>query len=231
MSNYNSKMSENLLKTLDAIQARDELAEESTRSFEENTDKETGEWLGPPPDGYQPFDAPEIKVSEKETKVQEFENSDARTDYIRVRDTTYAVQEATLVMMTQAAKLAATTEAPRAFSVFRELGELMRGLNKDLMDNQKNFKAATQGDEPVSDPTEISVETDGNGGTRVVVGKNTARRSSRDLMEVARKLQAEQERKRAEEEKQKRDVEATDAVIVEEGEDNADDASAASKED
>lgn len=233
MSNMNSKMSENLLKTLDAIQAREELSQEATRSFEDNVDKETGEWLGEPPEGYKPFEAPEIKTVDIDTKVQDYEHSDARTDYIRVRNTTYALQEATMFMIQQAAQLAANTEAPRAFSVFRELGELMRGLNKDLMENQKNFKAATQNDEPLNsnDDTEVSIETDGNGGTRVTVGK-TNRRSSRDLMEVARTLQAEKEAKRKQEEQQRRDAEAIDAEIVEKGDSNADDASATtSKED
>lgn len=239
MSNFNSKMSENLLNTLDAIQARDEISKEQTRSFEDQVDKDTGEWLGAPPEGYKPFDAPDIEVKDVDTKVQDFENSDAKTDYIRVRNNTYALQEATMFMLQQAAQLAANTEAPRAFSVFRELGELMRGLNKDLMENQNNFKKVTIGDEPKTDgegDTEISVETDANGGTRVTVGK-TNRRSSRELMEVARRLQAEKEEKDKKYREEQRIIqaekaksEAEDAVIVEDNE-NADDAPAATKAD
>lgn len=211
-------MSERLLKTLDSIQARDEVTSNSSilglGDRPDNVD-ENGEWLGEPPEGYQPLEAPELKVENKETAVQEFEHSDAKVDYMRVRDTTYAIQEATLVMLQQSARLAANTESPRAFTVFCELGNLMRGLNKDLMDNLKNYKAATQGDEPkTGDDTEINIETDGNGGTRVTVGK-TNRRSSRDLMEVARQLQAENEEKRRRELEQ----EAVEGEFVE-GEDN-----------
>lgn len=235
MSYQNSKMSENLLNTLDALKARDELSAEATNSFEANTNKETGEWTGEPPDGYKPMEAPEIKVTSKETNVKEFEHSDARTDYIRVRDTTYALQEATMLMLGEAAKLAAATEAPRAFSVFKELGELMRGLNKDLMENQKSFKSVTMGEEPKTNDegeTEISVESDGKGGTRVTVGKTTQRRTSRDLMEVANRVRQEQEDKRKEEEQRRRDAEAVD-VDVEDVEEkpNADDASATTTSD
>jgi len=223
MSN-NSKMSEQLLNTLDALQARDGVTKDMTPNFSKDEyDKETGLWTGDPPEGYQPMEVPDIKVESKETAVQEFEHSDVRTDYVRVRDTTYAIQEATMFMMQQAAKLAAATEAPRAFSVFRELGELMRGLNKDLMDNQKNFKHVTVGEEPkTNDDTEVNVQTDANGNTRVTVGK-TNRRSSRDLMEVARQLQAE----KAAEDAQKKQAadEAAEAEFVE-VEKDGDDASA-----
>lgn len=208
-----SKMEENLLKTLDAIRARETVSNDtSLPGFNDSDyDKETGEWVGEPPEGYEPIKAPDIEVVKKETAVKEFLHSDVRTDYIRVRDTTYAIQEATMFMLQQAAKLAANTEAPRAFSVFRELGELMRGLNKDLMDNQKNFKSVTMGEEP-KDDTEVNVETDGNGNTRVTVGK-TNRRSSRDLMEVARKLQEEAAEEDRRKKKEAKEAEAVDAEV------------------
>ena len=182
-----SAMTENLLRTLDALSARDESVKTATEPMMRpgvDYNPETGEWLGDRPEGYEPIVAPEIKIEHKETKVQEFENTDARTDYIRIRETTYAMQEATIVMMTQAAKLAAATEAPRAFSVFRELGDLMRGLNKDLMDNMKNFKAVTQGEQPNSDDElTVNVQTHSDGTSSVTVGKG-AKRSSRDLLKV-----------------------------------------------
>ncbi|EBS2632570.1 hypothetical protein KXE51_003565, partial [Salmonella enterica] len=138
-----SNMSERLLSTLDAIHARDEVAQEvmekTTPKAGVDYDPDTGEWLGEKPAGYEPvvfppsLDPEELKS--KESKVPDFEDTDATTDYKRIRDTTYAMQEATMFMMGQAAKLATTTEAPRAFTVFKELGELMRGLNKDLMEN------------------------------------------------------------------------------------------------
>lgn len=182
-----SKMSQNLLNTLDALAAKDNVVQSlSTPGFQPNKDynPDTGEWLGDPPPGYQPMTAPEIKLEAKESKTQEFANSDARTDYVRVRDTTYAMQEATLHMMGEAAKLAANTEAPRAFSVFRELGELMRGLNKDLMENLKTYKTVTQGDDPATDAeTSVTVKTNEDGSTEVRVGK---KQSSRDLLRAIR---------------------------------------------
>lgn len=193
-----SSMSERLLGTLDAIQARDEVASEVLEKTAPKAgvdyDPDTGEWLGDQPPGYQPIpDVPSVQDPEaKDSKVPDFGNSDASTDYKRVRDTTYALQEATLFMIGQTAKLAVTTEAPRAFSVFRELVDTMRGLNKDLMDNQKTFKAVTVGEDPPADDTTVDVTTSPDGTTTVSVGKTP--RSSRDLLKTI-----EDARKRADE--------------------------------
>ena len=192
-----SSMSERLLGTLDAIQARDEVATEVMEKTAPRPgidyDENTGEWLGEKPNGYQPIpDVPSVEnAPAKDSKVPEFDNSDASTDYKRVRDTTYALQEATLFMIGQTAKLAVTTEAPRAFSVFRELVDTMRGLNKDLMDNQKTYKSVTQGEEPKEENT-VEVTTTSDGTTTVSVGKKA--QSSRDLLKTI-----EEARKRSEE--------------------------------
>jgi hypothetical protein len=199
-------MSERLLSTLSAIQARDEVAQEVMEKTSpmagKDYDPDTGEWLGEKPAGYESagyepvvfppsLDPEELKP--KESKVPDFEDTDATTDYKRIRDTTYAMQEATMFMMGQAAKLATTTEAPRAFTVFKELGELMRGLNKDLMENQKTIKAVTGDREPPpGDETTVEVTTSPDGTTTVNVGKQA--RSSRDLLKTI-----EDARKRAEE--------------------------------
>lgn len=194
-----SAMSERLLNTLGAIQARDEVAQEVMEKTApvagKDYDPATGEWLGEKPAGYEPvvfppsLDPEELKS--KESKVPDFDDTDATTDYKRIRDTTYAMQEATMFMMGQAAKLATTTEAPRAFTVFKELGELMRGLNKDLMENQKTIKAVT-GDKEPPEETTVEVTTSPDGTTTVNVGKQA--RSSRDLLKTI-----EEARKRAEE--------------------------------
>ena len=196
-----SAMSERLLNTLGAIQARDEVAQEVMEKTApvagKDYDPATGEWLGEKPAGYEPvvfppsLDPEELKS--KDSKVPDFEDTDATTDYKRIRDTTYAMQEATMFMMGQAAKLATTTEAPRAFTVFRELGELMRGLNKDLMENQKTIKAVTGDKEPPpGDETTVEVTTSPDGTTTVNVGKQA--RSSRDLLKTI-----EEAKKRADE--------------------------------
>uniref|UniRef100_A0AAU8KZV2 Terminase small subunit n=1 Tax=Serratia phage Kevin TaxID=3161161 RepID=A0AAU8KZV2_9CAUD len=212
-----SKMSQNLLKTLDALEAKDNVIQSTPLpGFEPNKDydPDTGEWLGDPPPGYSPMTAPEINILEKESKTPDFSNSDARTDYVRVRDTTYAMQEATLHMMGEAAKLAANTEAPRAFSVFRELGELMRGLNKDLMENLKTYKTVTQGDDPVTnDETSVTVKTNEDGSTEVRVGQ---KRSSRDLLRAIKDAKQTLETK-----SQAAAEDAEEAEIVSEGEEPA----------
>ncbi|AKJ73679.1 proximal tail sheath stabilization protein [Salmonella phage 38] len=139
--------------------------------------------------------------------MPEFADTDATTDYKRIRDTTYAMQEATMFMMGQAAKLAASTEAPRAFSVFRELGELMRGLNKDLMENQKTIKAVTGDKEPPVDDTTVDVTTSPDGTTTVSVGKKA--RSSRDLLKTI-----EDARRRAEERAQAKAAQQPEDEII-----------------
>lgn len=214
-----SAMSDNLLKTLEAVSAKEELLDEAVSKINQpmrpgiDYDESTGEWIGERPDGYQPIPEPPSleEIESKESRVPEFDKSDASVDYRRVRDTTYAIQEATMFMMGQAAKLAAATEAPRAFSVFRELGELMRGLNKDLMENQKTFKAVTQGEDPPTDTT-VDVTTSPDGTTTVSVGKTP--KSSRDLLRTI-----EDARKRAEEraasKAKKEEAEAEDADITE----------------
>lgn len=195
-----SAMSERLLNTLGAIQARDEVAQEilekSAPVAGVDYNPDTGEWLGDKPEGYQPVVMPPSldpdELKSKDSKVPDFDDTDATTDYKRIRDTTYAMQEATMFMMGQAAKLATTTEAPRAFTVFKELGELMRGLNKDLMENQKTIKAVTGDKEPPQDDTTVEVTTSPDGATKVTVGKQA--RSSRDLLKTI-----EDARKRADE--------------------------------
>lgn len=213
-----SVMSDNLLKTLEAVSAKEELLDEAVSKINRpmrpgiDYDESTGEWIGERPEGYQPIPEPPSleEIESKESRVPEFDKSDASVDYRRVRDTTYAIQEATMFMMGQAAKLAAATEAPRAFSVFRELGELMRGLNKDLMENQKTFKAVTQGEDPPE--TTVDVTTSPDGTTTVSVGKTP--KSSRDLLRTI-----EDARKRAEEraasKAKKEEAEAEDADITE----------------
>lgn len=220
----NSRMQETLLRTLDSISARDEVSTEVT-SLEKpgytpgkDYDVDTGEWLGEPPEGYKSVvEAPEIVVKDKETKVQPSENSDASDDYQQVRNTTYALQEATLFMIGQVTKLAVATEAPRVFSVFRELGELMRGFNKDLMENQKAFKAVTKDEMPPQD-TEVQVSVDGESGTTNVKVK----RNSRDLLkaiEEAQKISDQRARERALE---REAAEAVEAEIVEDEDDDFD---------
>lgn len=192
-----SEMSKRLLDTLNAVTARDDVAQEAMEKVQSQMrpgidyDEDTGEWMGDAPEGYKPIPEPPSveEVANKESKVPDFDRSDASTDYKRVRDTTYALQEATLFMIGQTAKLAVSTEAPRAFSVFRELVDTMRGLNKDLMDNQKTFKAVTQGEQPPEDTT-VDVTTSPDGTTTVSVGKSP--RSSRDLLKTI-----EEARKRA----------------------------------
>lgn len=226
-----SAMSERLLSTLGAIQARDEVAQEVMEKTApvagKDYDPATGEWLGEKPAGYEPvvfppsLDPEELKS--KDSKVPDFDDTDATTDYKRIRDTTYAMQEATMFMMGQAAKLATTTEAPRAFTVFKELGELMRGLNKDLMENQKTIKAVTGDREPPpTDDTTVEVTTSPDGATKVTVGKQA--RSSRDLLKTI-----EDAKKRADERTQSKvkpneeviDVQAEQPVEPkDEGEDN-----------
>lgn len=196
-----SNMSERLLNTLDAIQARDEVAKEVLEKTQPQPgvdfDTETGEWYGEKPEGYQSVVMPPSleDIASKESKVPDFEDTDATVDYKRVRDTTYAMQEATMFMMGQAAKLAATTEAPRAFSVFRELGDLMRGLNKDLMDNQKTIKAVTGDREPPMDETSVEVTSSPDGTTTVSVGKRP--QSSRDLLKTIEEARARAEERAA----------------------------------
>lgn len=205
-----SAMSDRLLATLDAVTARDEVATEAMEKTAllpgKDYDPDTGEWMGEEPEGYRPLaEAPSFDTIEnKDSKVPDFEKSDASIDYKRVRDTTYAMQEATLFMMGQAAKLAVSTEAPRAFTVFKELTDTMRGLNKDLMDNQKTFKTVIQGEDPPGSTT-VSVGTDNDGNTTVTVAKTP--RSSRDLLQMI-----EQARKDADK-REKGKLQPTDGVI------------------
>ncbi|WIL01785.1 terminase DNA packaging enzyme small subunit [Salmonella phage D5lw] len=208
-----SNMSERLLATLDAVTARDEVGKEAMEAVAPRPgidfDENTGEWFGERPEGYQPIPEPPSleDIASKESKVPEFADTDATTDYKRIRDTTYAMQEATMFMMGQAAKLAASTEAPRAFSVFRELGELMRGLNKDLMENQKTIKAVTGDKEPPVDDTTVDVTTSPDGTTTVSVGKKA--RSSRDLLKTI-----EDARRRAEERAQAKAAQQPEDEII-----------------
>lgn len=213
----NNPMSERLMKTLGIVDASQKTLEEVTRGLD--IDKDTGEIHGyggeGEDDGMSPFpmmEAPTFDTStEKETKVPVYEGSDAQQDYQRVRTTTYVMQEGVLMMMAHAAKLAASTEAPTVFRTFKELGELMRGLNKDLMDNQRMIRDVTKDREPAPTPDDLNVTmtTGPDGTTSVTVGKG-APRSSRDLLRVI-----EETRKAQDEQTRKRKAEEADATVVE----------------
>ena len=176
MSN-NGKMSDKLLATLNVLQGQDDTMKEVSQraiGFLDDGklfDKDTGEMIDAPP-AYEPLQPAEVKVEDKDSKVPDIEQSDATEDYRRVRNTTYAVQEAALFMMTQVSKLAASTENPRVYSVFKELGELVRGCNKDLLDNQKSITQTKASVPPTDGDDETTVgirETED--GTEVVVRK------------------------------------------------------------
>lgn len=179
-----SNMSDRLLQTLNMVEGGDQAMRSISRDMM-RVDKDTGELIDDDEgQGYVPMmTPPDIIPVDKETKVKDFDDSDIKVDYQRVRATTYAMQEACILMMTQAAKLAASTEAPAIFRTFKELGELCRGLNKDLMDNQRMFKEVTKGIEPNPSDGQIVVSSDGEGNTSVTINKG-APRSSRDLLKM-----------------------------------------------
>ncbi|WPJ72054.1 hypothetical protein DEEACLCL_00029 [Salmonella phage CRW-SP2] len=197
-----STLQQRLLDTLNVLQASEKASDEvKQEALKPGVDynEATGEWYGEQPEGYRPIVEPPSleKIENKDSKVPEYEQSDVTADYRRVRDTSYALQEATLFMITQAAKLAVETEAPRAFTVFRELGELMRGLNKDIMENQKTYREVTKGVEPPqTDETTVEVTTNPDGSVKMSVGKQA--RSSRDLLKMIEEAQRnKEERKKA----------------------------------
>lgn len=196
-------MSEKLLNTLSAIDARDQTtaaASKSAMGFLENGqqfDKDTGEIVDAPP-AYEPLKPAEVKVQPLDTKVPDMSDSDALIDYRRVRDTTYAIQEASLFMMTEISKLAASTENPRVYSIFKELGELVRGCNKDLIENQKSIASSKASNDPkIND--DVSVEATINEDGSVAV-KTTKRNSANLLKEIERqraKMEAEEKERLA----------------------------------
>lgn len=215
----NSAIQQRLLQTLDALQASDKASDEVKKEAfrpDKDFDRETGEWLGEEPEGYRPIVEPPSleEIKSKESKVPEYEQSDVTADYRRVRDTSYALQEATLFMITQAAKLAVETEAPRAFTVFRELGELMRGLNKDIMENQKTYRDVTKGVEPPqTEDTTVEVTTNPDGTVKMSVNKPA--RSSRDLLKVIEEAQRNKESRKAAATGQQKDEEIIDVPAEE----------------
>lgn len=216
----NSAIQQRLLQTLDALQASDKASDEVKKeAFRpgKDFDQDTGEWLGEEPEGgYRPVVEPPSleEIKSKESKVPEYEQSDVTADYRRVRDTSYALQEATLFMITQAAKLAVETEAPRAFTVFRELGELMRGLNKDIMENQKTYRDVTKGVEPPqTEDTTVEVTTNPDGTVKMSVNKPA--RSSRDLLKVIEEAQRNKESRKAAATGQQKDEDIIDVPAEE----------------
>lgn len=222
-----STLQDRLLNTLNVLQASEKATNEVKKEAlnPKDYDKETGEWFGEEPEGYRPMVEPPSleKIENKDSKVPEYEQSDVTADYRRVRDTSYALQEATLFMITQAAKLAVETEAPRAFTVFRELGELMRGLNKDIMENQKTYREVTKGVEPPqTDETTVEVTTNPDGSVKMSVGKQA--RSSRDLLKIIEEAQRnkEERKKSSQQSEEIIDVEPTSQEVPEEvkGEDD-----------
>lgn len=123
-------LSAGLLDALEHVQGIDEAA---SRIAEEAKNGNTED----DPMGNIAQEFPDVKITDKESSVEDEESSDVVVDYNRARSATYSMQDIMLIMLKNACTMAVATAHPRAYGVVNEMMTTMRGLNKDLLDIQK----------------------------------------------------------------------------------------------
>ncbi|AWY10143.1 terminase small subunit [Vibrio phage VP-1] len=161
-------LSNSLLKTLNAARAQDEASKELTQEgagLEYHEDEE--EFL------------PSLNVVSKKSKLVDTQNSDDTIDdFQHARNVTYACQDMMVGLIENAAKLAITTENPRAFDNVNNLVGTLRGLNKDLIEfNKMTLESKSRNTPPAEGETKVNVNEDGS--VQVHQGRRT---STRDLL-------------------------------------------------
>lgn len=124
-------LNERLLRTLDAIHAVDNGAKAVTTSLTEEGEVDPMEAFS--------SEIPNVEVKELDTEETAEEETDLLKDYTRARNFTYAMQDVSLVMLKNLCQIAATTMHPKAYDSVNQMMSTMRGMNKDLMDFQKQL--------------------------------------------------------------------------------------------
>lgn len=124
-------LNERLLRTLDAIHAVDNGAKAVTTSLTEEGEVDPMEAFS--------SEIPNVEVKELDTEETAEEETDLLKDYTRARNFTYALQDVSLVMLKNLCQIAATTMHPKAYDSVNQMMSTMRGMNKDLMDFQKQL--------------------------------------------------------------------------------------------
>ncbi|ARK07979.1 putative terminase small subunit [Aeromonas phage phiA8-29] len=124
-------LNERLLRTLDAIHAVDNGAKAVTTSLTEEGEADPMEAFS--------SEIPNVEVKELDTEETAEEETDLLKDYTRARNFTYAMQDVSLVMLKNLCQIAATTMHPKAYDSVNQMMSTMRGMNKDLMDFQKQL--------------------------------------------------------------------------------------------
>lgn len=177
-------LNERLLRTLDAIHAVDNGAKAVTTSL-------TGE--GDEADPMEAFSSeiPTVEVKELDTEETAEEETDLLKDYTRARNFTYAMQDVSLVMLKNLCQIAATTMHPKAYDSVNQMMTTMRGMNKDLMDFQKQLLESRGKKRTLPNKTLAEGETflhnvvDENGSTLTISTRD--RPTTTNILEVIRK--------------------------------------------
>lgn len=125
-------MSERLKETLGMLESqKDELQMDSSAQYD-------SEVVGTRGGAVVPFEPKEVATS-----IPESENSDIRDDYITSRNITHTLIDMAGQALNGALKVAVETQHPKAYDVFNELANTMRGLSKDLLEMQQIYKQIT----------------------------------------------------------------------------------------
>lgn len=176
-------LNERLLRTLDAIHAVDNGAKAVTTSLTEGGEEDPMEAFS--------SEIPNIEVKELDTEETAEEETDLLKDYSRARNFTYAMQDASLVMLKNLCQIAATTMHPKAYDSVNQMMMTMRGMNKDLMDFQKQLlesrgKKRTLPNKTLADgETFVQNVIDENGSTLTISTRD--RPTTTNILEVIRK--------------------------------------------
>lgn len=117
---------------------------------------------------------PEVvfEMDEKETRVPDLNQSDAKTDYAFARSMNYTLLRMTTKALAKALAVADDTEHPRAFESFNSLAATARGLTQDLVNLQKIYKEVTKG-RPEMEPAATVPQTTSNDTPKTPSGTTT----------------------------------------------------------
>lgn len=178
MDTTHKSLSEGLLQTLQAARSQDSANRQLSRE---------GAGLD---EDFDDTNDIEVEVKEKESKFKEDSETDIAEDFKRARNVTYACQELMIEMLGDAAKLAISTENPRAFDIVNNIVTNVRGLNRDLLDFNKaaieaKGKSNPQNTGDGESGTHVSI--DENGAVSVTQTRRTSTVSLLEKIEAARK--------------------------------------------
>lgn len=136
--------------------------------------------------------AGEGAIKQQESKVGPLIDSDVVEDFQRARNINHALQDHQLFLLTNATRLAVSTESPQAYKAANDIANTLRGINDDMLKQNKALADIMTKNKPKAvGAGETSVEVDGEtGNVTVTKGKSVNTKSLLNSLEKIREAKA-----------------------------------------